>query len=117
MAHVSTSPQTQEQQSRESINSCLMYLYQSLVNQGFTDKAAKEKVAEELASMMDEWRTSTGLNFNASTVINPHRLLDGLVESTSKEAAASLVPAAKAKWQGINRQLIDLRAMTKKEGT
>lgn len=105
----------QIQQTIETMEACLMYLYQAHLNQGLSDPAAKAEVAQTLVGIAEHWQATTGLEFRPGTVINPLRLLDQIIETTAVEARTS--PAvSRAKWQTVHRKLVDLRAMAKKEG-
>lgn len=107
----------QAQEARETLTSCLMYLYHAHLNQGLNEVQAKEAVAQEIGGLLEHWSTLTGLTFKASVAMNPLKVLDGLIETTRQEAARAPVPQSRVKWQQINRQLVDLKQLAKKEGS
>ncbi|HEY8347852.1 MAG TPA: hypothetical protein VIL07_11400 [Symbiobacteriaceae bacterium] len=104
----------QARETRETLMTSLMYLYQAYRNQGFDEKEAKEAVAEEIADLLAQWQTLTGLSFHVSAAVNPLKLLDDLITTTRNEAERAPTAAARAAWQRVHRQLIDLKAMAKK---
>lgn len=103
------------QECRETINSTLMYLYETHRALGLSEEKAKEAVAEELVRRLEQWESMTGLVFSRSAIINPLKVLDELIDTARKEGAKATIPAdTRAAWQNVYRRLVDLKAAVRK---
>lgn len=66
--------------AKNALLTFVMYHYQALRQEGHSIEEAKQKVADSILELYDRYATQAQLEFRPERLMNPHKLLDDIIQ-------------------------------------